>query len=244
MGSRLRQARQRRFNTIREASRILGVNESTLKGYEIGTRAISRENIRMFSRELKVPMAWLEWGVGTMEGEEPLPQGRRYIPVVGHIGSRGQVDPDHGRSSQFGSVELPFPLPAEGDYAALRVVGDGMMPAYPPETVVIVTKEGEGLRQEQIGRFALVCLTDKRRFFRVIKRGSKRGLYNLQCWGAADIDDVRIEAVSEIVCVFPAHAVVPRPNNGGDDQVPKNPQKHLEWLKNYKDPKRIRRGAN
>jgi transcriptional regulator with XRE-family HTH domain len=242
MGRRLRQARRRRFRTIREASKILGVNESTLKGYEIGSRAISRENIRLFARELRVPMAWLEWGVGTIEGDELLPRGTRYVNVTGHVVARGQVEPSHGRQAKMGSVELPFPLPSEGEYAALRVVGDGLLPAYPPETIVVVSKAGGRLRQDQVGQLALSCLTDGRRFFRTIKRGAKKGLYTLQSWGSSDLEDVRIEAVSDVVCVLPAHAVVLRAHEEPvATSVPKNPEEHLKWLKNYKEPKRTRR---
>lgn len=241
MGVRLRQARQRRFRTIREAAKAMDINESTLKGYEIGTRAISRDNVKLFAQRLRVPLAWLEWGLGSMEGDEQMPRGTRFVPVWGHITAGGRIEPDQGHTSKMGTVELPFPLPGESGYGALRIVGDSMLPAYPNDTIIIINKTDGSLRPEMIGRMTMVCLYDGRRYFRQIKRGSKKGTYTLQCWGGADIEDVRIESAMDVLCGFPPSATVIRMDGGKTGPVPREPKSHLAWLKNYKEPKRDRR---
>lgn len=231
MGMRLRQARQRRFRTIREAAKAMDINESTLKGYEIGTRAISRENIKLFAQQLRAPLIWLEWGLGSLDGEDSMVRGTRLVPMIGTVTTGARIEPDHANGHAIGTVELPFAIPGDDDYGSLRIANDSMLPAYLNDTVIVVRKTTDQVRTDLIGRMALVVLYDGRRYFRQVKRGSHPGTYTLQHWGSADLEDVWIESAAEVLCKFPPGVTAIRVKENKPYPADRRSNSHLAWLK-------------
>jgi phage repressor protein C with HTH and peptisase S24 domain len=78
-----------------------------------------------------------------------------------------------------------------------------MYPVY-QERDVLYYGEPESPSAEHLGRRVVVRLTDGRTLIKVLRRGSQRGLYNLESFNAPTLEDKAVEWVARISWVKPA----------------------------------------
>lgn len=69
---RLRQARERRYGSVREAAEAIGVPAGTYGGHEAGTRGMKLEMLGFYAARFGVRLEWLVFGRGAM-----LPSGNQ-----------------------------------------------------------------------------------------------------------------------------------------------------------------------
>lgn len=164
-----------------EAARAYGIHYEIYKKLEAGDRQLTPEQAETIARHHRVSPGWLMFGEGTAEGE-------MQIEVTGFIGAGGQVVlfEDHGS----GKVDA---LIAGADAVALEVRGDSMFPLAYDKDIIFVGRPRRDVTR-LIGREAAVNLQDGRRFFKILERGSKPGLYDLRSYNAEPIRDVEVHS--------------------------------------------------
>lgn len=188
---RLRFARQRRFKSGADAARYLNIPYGTYAGHEVGTRGIKDEEAIRYARAFRVPVEWLVYGKGSIDGGNT-------VAVVGLIGAGGVIETGSEQPDSSGNlfeIEVPFPVPSGA--TAFRVVGDSMWPRYDSDDVVICfapSHEPELL----VGREAAVCTPQGNRFLKRLMRGPRRGVFVLESHNAPPIRDVTLEWAADI----------------------------------------------
>lgn len=185
--ARLVQARKSAgFETASEAAESLGVAVSTYlaheKGQDDGGRNFKEDSARHYARRFGVTYEWLWLGI-TRENLG--------VPVVGRVAAG--VAEFEDMAPMGGADEYLPTLNAEGRIA-LKVQGDSMTP---------LARDGDyavfGPRQDDpsalIGRRVMARLKDRRKLFKILRRGSQPGLYSLFSLNDSydPIEDVELE---------------------------------------------------
>lgn len=129
------------------------------------------------------------------------------VAVMGRVGAGSVIDPDVEQVPPDGlySVTLPFPVPA--DMIGFVIEGDSMYPKYEPGDVVVVYKEQRQDTRSYTGQLVAILTEDGRRYLKKVFGGSAPGLYRLESFNAAPIQDVSIAWVGEIYASLPATQV-------------------------------------
>lgn len=183
---RLKWARQQRgFETATDAARRYGWSEDTYRSHENGMRGISKKAAANYARAFRVPVGWLLYAEGS-------PSGRPAQKVLGIVGAGGEVIPvdDYAPGAQPEEVELPPGAPP--DAVPVEVRGDSMWPRYFHGERLFYVRDGTPIAQ-LFGRECVVKLPDGRMMVKILKRGSKKNLYNLASWNAPELEDEQIE---------------------------------------------------
>lgn len=183
---RLKWARlQRGFKTATDAAKRFSWNENTYRSHENGVRPISKKAAANYARAFRVPVGWLLYGEGS-------PSGRPAQKVLGIVGAGGQVIPfdDYAQGAQPEEIELPPGAPP--DAVPVEVRGDSMWPRYFSGERLFYVRDGTPIAQ-MIGRECVVRLADGRVMIKILRRGSKKNLYNLVSWNGPEIEDQKIE---------------------------------------------------
>ncbi|MFG1376129.1 S24 family peptidase [Xanthobacter autotrophicus] len=112
--------------------------------------------------------------------------------VVGSAGAGAEVYPidDHEKGAGLDEIEAPFPVPPSTVCVVIR--GDSMLPVFQDGDLVGYSKEPRP-PGDLIGVRCLVKLRDGRMFIKVLKRGTRPGLFTLVSFNAGDIEDVDVE---------------------------------------------------
>jgi phage repressor protein C with HTH and peptisase S24 domain len=187
IAKRLKWARERKFgkdSTATDVARERGWTVSTYLGHENGDRNPSRETAKKYARTFGIRWEWLLENEGS-----PTPKPTVEKRAAGHVGAGEQVITfDEG--SDGDPIELPPGAPP--DLVPVIVRGNSMYPRY---------FEGEKLfyqpqphdPDELIGRECVVKLADGRIMVKILRRGSRKRLYNLDSWNAPTIEDQKVE---------------------------------------------------
>lgn len=117
------------------------------------------------------------------------------IKVVGHVGAGAEVFPFDDYAQGDGLEELePFPT----DAVAVMVKGDSMYPRYFEGERIIYVQDG-GSPADYIGQECIVKLEDGRMLLKIMRKGSRKGLFTLESWNAAPIEDQKIEWAAPVL---------------------------------------------
>lgn len=130
---RLKHARTLRRHTQKSLARACGLSQSTISGYESGSRRSSR-SLRKIAQVLRVELDWLETGKGSMEKREA------HLPAAG--APYTLMDPGGSGDNAVPQVFWPFPSVPPMQINALtaadrreldkwlRLIMDGYLQAY------------------------------------------------------------------------------------------------------------------
>lgn len=120
---------------------------------------------------------------------------RPRIRVVGHVGAGAEVFPfdDYAQGDGFEELE---PLPT--DAVAVMVKGDSMYPRYFEGERIIYIHDG-GSPSDYIGQECIVKLEDGRVLLKIVRKGSRKGLFTLESWNAPPIEDQKIEWAAPVL---------------------------------------------
>jgi hypothetical protein len=120
----------------------------------------------------------------------------RYWRRRGDHAEQEQVPPEG-----LAEVEVPFPVP--DDAIAFEVQGESMWPRYDPGDIILC-RNRERDPADLIGSEAAVRTTAGHRYLKRLRRGARKGIFDLESFNAELIRGVRIAWASEVHSVVRA----------------------------------------
>jgi phage repressor protein C with HTH and peptisase S24 domain len=194
---RLRQARERAgFPSARSAALRFGWIPSTYASHENGQTPVPVKDAPKYARAFKVSAAWL------LTGEGPLKQ-RNIVKVMGVIGAGAEITPEQEQVPPEGLAEVEVPFPVPDDAIAFEVQGESMWPRYDPGDIILC-RNRERDPADLIGSEAAVRTTAGHRYLKRLRRGARKGIFDLESFNAELIRGVRIAWASEVHSVVRA----------------------------------------
>lgn len=187
MGERLQWAREKAgFASKLAAAKRFGWTPSTYAAHENGQNDYDEKAAAKYAKAFKVSAGWLLTGEGS-----PSPKAVRH-PVVNYVAGGSELVPidDYAPGEGIEEVELPAGVPANA--VVVKVRGESMHPRYYDGEYLVYIRDGRS-PEELIGRECVVELTDGRKMVKTVRRGSKKGLFRLESFNAAPIEDVKIK---------------------------------------------------
>ena len=175
------------FKTAAEAVRRYSWNEPTYFAHENGSRGFKGKAVE-YATKFKVNLDWLLAGKGEMRTGST-------VPLVGYVGAGGLIMPidDH-------NDEAPAPQEVGPKTEAVEVRGDSQWPAYADGDLIYC--DGRAASPEDvIGEMCVVMTTTGERMLKLVKRGTKKGLYHLISVNAPPLDDVKLEWAAPVTWV-------------------------------------------
>lgn len=192
-GRRLRWSRKRfGFKSATAAALRFGVAYTTYAEHESGRRNFGIDEAKVYGRTYKVPWLWLLEGPA---GPPPSPNKQEPTrPTVKGMIAAGTEASFELSDELNDPIELP-PASAIG----VRVRGNSMYPRYMDGEKLLYLPEHRPA-SELVGRECAVKVKDGGMLVKIIRPGSKRGLFNLESWNrdTPTIEDVKIEWASPI----------------------------------------------
>lgn len=175
---RLRHARiNAGFKTQAEAVRRFDWNPNSYKSNENGHAPFGYEQAKAYARAYRVRPDWLYDGAGSMKSDV----GENAIPIIGSVaaGFEGDFDEDFaGDPSSWLDPE-----PNEGRIA-LRIDGNSMAPlAHPGDIAVFGPRVDDP--SPLINRRVMARMADGRKLFKVLRKGSEPGTFDLYSLNSA-----------------------------------------------------------
>jgi repressor LexA len=146
------------------------------------------QTIAKIANVLGVSSKWL------ISGDE---DDRIRIPLVGIV-SAGEgwipCDPDH-RQVDF--------EPGATDMIAVEIRGDSMLPTYRDGDVLICNRQRGRSVADQVGKDCVVETADGQNLVKVLKKGSRKGLYTLKSYNPRydDIENVGVAWAAPVLWV-------------------------------------------
>lgn len=114
---------------------------------------------------------------------------RKMVPVVGYVGAGAAIMPFES-PDQLDEVEAPPGAP-EG-VVCVEVRGDSMYPRYfDRERIFYIVQDRPP--QDFLGRECVVQLADGRMFLKILRRGTRMGVFSLESWNAPMVENVVVE---------------------------------------------------
>ncbi len=193
----MKHARERSFRTAKEAALSLGIPYGTYSGHEAGSRGIKDDELELYARRFKVPLAWLSFGIGILDKELCS-----VLKIVGRVGAGAQIDVSVEQApAQVESVEVKLQLPP--GVIAFEILGDSMYPKYEDGDLVVAEEDGVPIDSLPDGTEAAVLTLDGLRYLKKIFRTDQAGVFNLESHNAAPIRGVQIEWAADIMAIIP-----------------------------------------
>ena len=200
-GQRLRAARNALNFSVAVVARRSGYSESGIRALENGQNDLRPDAAEKLAPVLQVTPGWLLAGEG--EGQ-PRPRG---YPLIGKVGAGGSGlyadDYELGDAAEW--IE-PLPgMPQTEEIIVLDVDGDSMAPAVLDGDLAFFGPVRDDVDQ-LLNKRVMARLADGRKFFKILKRGTRPGVYTLRSLNPTtpDIEDV------EIAWVLPYRGSKPR----------------------------------
>jgi phage repressor protein C with HTH and peptisase S24 domain len=166
-----------------DAARAIGVSPERYQSHENGWSGLSRAAPR-YARFFRVSLDWLLTGRGDMKSASDSS-----IPIMGVVTAGQTVIPADGEASVLGEMSWPGGDEVHG----FRVQGESMYPRFLDGELLLVEAQPKDPRQLLNG-YALVQLTDGRRMVKMLRAGSRPGLYTLESHNAPPEHDVDLLA--------------------------------------------------
>jgi transcriptional regulator with XRE-family HTH domain len=191
VGNKVRQLRLALGESQSEFAERFRVEQATVSRWESGAP------VKRVLQESIAALAGMSVSEFFHSNEAP-----RLIPIVGEISAGEEfvptdysppgTHPDHVRLSL-----------GEERQIALRVRGDSMAPAYRDGDVIIGVQLRGSAMQNAIGRDCLVKTAAGAGYLKVVRPGSKKGVFRLRSYNPlyADIDDVALEWAAPVLWV-------------------------------------------
>jgi phage repressor protein C with HTH and peptisase S24 domain len=178
---RLRIAREQAgYATATAAAEAMGVKGPTYTHHENGTNGYSRSAAR-YAKFFRVSLDWLVTGRGQMRNST--------VPLVGVVGAGAVVIPIQSDENAQPLDFLDYPH-ADAVWA-LRVRGDSQYPRYLDGEFVLFQREPTPLKSVT-GKYCVVDTSDGRRLVKLVRVGTRKGVFTLYSHNAAPEEDVSL----------------------------------------------------
>jgi hypothetical protein len=179
------------------AARRFHWNENTYRSHENGTRDLSKKAAEKYAKAFKVSVGWLLYGEG---GEDAAGKAHETVPLVGYVGAGAEAH--HFAESQGPFGEVPAPHGAGGDTVAVEVRGESLGSLF-DRWLVFYDDVRHPVTSDLIGKLCVVGLTDGRVLVKKIKRGQRRGRFDLLSNVEQPIYDVTIDWAARVINMAP-----------------------------------------
>jgi phage repressor protein C with HTH and peptisase S24 domain len=176
------------------ASKAAGRGATLIKDMRRATRGKKAtsgtkvETLQALAPVLGTNFLWLATGEGDPENMHDH-RARRSLPVMGRVGAGAVVDLPEDLSTAEALDYIDIEI--DGDFIA-EVVGDSMWPRWLDGERVIIEAEPSP-PDRLLNGYAVVQIEDEgRRYLKLLRRGSRVGLFTLESHNAAPIENVAI----------------------------------------------------
>jgi phage repressor protein C with HTH and peptisase S24 domain len=180
------------YDSAPAAAEALGVKAPTYMGHENGSRGFA-SSVDQYARRFGTTPEWLLWGRGSPP--KGAPKVFAGYPLVGKVGAGGLgVYADDFETEEHPTLIEPLPgMTVEKGIIVLETDGDSMAPMVLDGDLAFfgpIREDVESLLNKRV----MARLNDGRRFFKILKRGSRPGVWTLRSLNPAtpDIEDVEV----------------------------------------------------
>lgn len=205
LGKRIKTIRKENGLTLLELGKAVGISESTAQRYEDGKiKSVSIDMVRKFSHALNTSLQTLiGWDKNTATESilprTPASHGVR-IPVLGRVVAGIPIE---AIEEVLDYEEITPEMAATGDFFALQVRGDSMLPTLKDGDVVIVKKQPT----VDSGDIAIVLVNGNDATVKEIKEsaagitliGHNVAVYTPQFYSNADIEKLPVQVIGKVV---------------------------------------------
>jgi len=198
MKLRIRTIRKGEGLTLEQLAEKAGISRSHLNQIELGKKSINSLRMQQIADALDVDV-----------GDLFEPAAARAIPVLGHVGGGARVSIEGQGAVALYDVPCPPQLRPEG-MAAVETVGDSMLPAIAPGSVLFYHRDhAEGVASEDLGRVCIAATDDGNVWVKQVMTGTRPGLYHLISVNplADNLLDRRIRWAAPVLLVLPPELV-------------------------------------
>jgi transcriptional regulator with XRE-family HTH domain len=125
----------------------------------------------------------------------------RLIPIIGDLSDRGVALRPTKSGGAIGHITLSL---GENDQIALTVVGNALAPAYRHGDTIIAGKLIKAKMAKAVGRDCIVLSTSGDAYIKNVRKGSRKGAYNLRDVGLTssdDLEDVELQWAAPIIWI-------------------------------------------
>lgn len=193
-GERMKARRKEMHITQREMAEKLGVTNSAISTYEKGIREPSIETIKKIAQILDVKVA-------ALMGDVPIrPDAGIKIPILGSVVAGIPIS---AVTDILGYEEISPKMAGEGEFFALRVKGDSMLPWLRDGDIAIIKQQSD----VESGDVAVVLINGDEATIKQVKK-SKDGimLYGFNTsvftpifYSNKDIEDLPVRIIGKLV---------------------------------------------
>ena len=176
------------FSTATDAVSRFGWKKATYLAHENGSRGYPKARAEAYAKAFKISLAWLISGRGEMKDGKT-------VPLMGIVGAGGNIMPASDNPNGLEQVGAP---PEMGpDTVAVQVRGDSMYPAFDDGDLIYYDRH-ETMPDSLPSKPCIAQLADGRCMLKLVRKGSRKGLYSLMSHNAPPIEDVRLVWVAKI----------------------------------------------
>lgn len=192
---RLRQARKAKFKSARAAAIRFGWTPSTYASHENGQTPLGAKAADVYAKAFKVTASWLLYGdVGTEGGDSET------VPLVGYVGAGAETH--LFAESQGPFDEVPAPHNASSSTVAVEVRGESLGSFF-DRWLVFYDDIRRPVTADLVGKLCVLGLTDGRILVKKLKRGQRRGRFDLLSNVEPPIYDVMIDWAARVLSMAP-----------------------------------------
>lgn len=203
VGYRIRRAREARGLSQGGLGGLINQSQSAVSAWEKGEREPGRDVVDRIARALATDVRALEFD--SLAGDAGLEQ---LVPVVGRVGA----DPE-GRiirtAAQAANDSAPLPVGATSKCVAVEVDGHSMGTVIEDGSLIFYENLETPPSDDLFGEKVVVQLAgdseadDPDVLVKILRRGSKPGLYDLESINGPTLRDVRVRWAAEIIQITP-----------------------------------------
>lgn len=124
----------------------------------------------------------------------------RLIPIIGYVSGGESFTPVADHEPGGGIDHVLLDMGDDADQIGVRVRGNSMQPVYRDGDSVIGTRLRSQSLTKAIGKDCIIMTAKGEGYLKILRRGSKAGLFTLRSYNPAydDIEDVRINWVAPV----------------------------------------------
>lgn len=190
---RFGQARKSKGLSQQEIARAFEISRAAVSLWEQGRSVPDPDKMPDLATMLGVQTEWLWSGRGDMSAGD-----QRTISLVGYVGAGAEIFPFDDHAMGSGLDELPAP-PGLEDCVAVEVRGDSLYPAYWPGDRVYYRRYRDGVPSLALGQECVVQVHNGPMLIKTVKRGSAKGLFDLESYNAAPRPDQRLDWAAPVL---------------------------------------------
>ena len=200
-GTRLRDAREKRFKSARIAAKALGMPVSTYGAHERaedpGGRDFGPDEAKRYARRFGVTPEWLltgRWGPDEVPEPPPEPEVPKVL-VVGYVGAGSEA---HFYAVAQGDLdEVERPRDATENTVAVELRGESMGPFF-KGWLVFYDDVRRPPTTDLIGELCVVGLRDGRVLIKQVQRAKIEGYFNLLSATEKPIQDADVDWAARV----------------------------------------------